>query len=233
MSEALDRTRAQIWLAQFPLPMVALPHEIVPLHIFEPRYRAMVSEHDVGGDLIGLIRFESEGQFSERPEPGAVGCAVEIRAVQMLDDGRSNIVVNGIIRYRLVEYVDANKPYLTAKAEYFEDDVVDGDDLAALAAEATAMFRRVAEAAYRLSDDRRKLPELPEADPEKLSFLIAAAFNLSNDEKYELLKMTSTAARLDRLRPVLSQAVEQMEETVKIHAAAKTNGHRKIKIGLN
>ena len=107
MSEAFDRVRGISELPLFPLPVVLLPGVPMPLHIFEPRYRRMLSDIRVGDRLFGLSYFDEEDRApGETPPLGHVGCAAEVTEMQSLPDGRSNIVVLGLIRYRLEAYVD-------------------------------------------------------------------------------------------------------------------------------
>ena len=132
----------------------------------------------------------------------------------------------GVARYRLLEYVDEGTPYLMAEIGVFAEKLGRRAGLAARADEAFS-FERVAKAAYKLGGGRGRLPEIPRAEPEQLSFLIAAAFNLENEVKYEMLEERSTAARFDRLSTILKQSVDQMEENAEIFRVAQTNGHGK------
>lgn len=232
MSEALEKVALVEQLPIFPLPLVLLPGEALPLHIFEPRYRQMLEDVGSSDQLFGVSHFETEAGVADHPEIGSVGCVAEVREVQKLEDGRSNILTFGLIRYRIVGFVDEGLPYLTARVEFFEDDERPDDDLTATADEIFSLFERVAKAAFDLSGNRGKLPELQRTDPERLSFLVAAAFNLENDAKYELLSMTRTRDRLERLRGILTNAAASMEESAAIHKAARSNGHSKKKIDL-
>jgi len=234
MSEAREKVRDARSLPIFPLPVILMPGEIIPLHIFEPRYRKMLEDIRVGNNLFGLSYFESAEMESAKPPAGHLGCVAEIREVQQMAEGRSNIVAIGVIRYLLEAYKETDEPYLVGEVTYFEDDEEeDAEKLAALAAEVSRLFTRVANAAHRISGERAPLPDLPDISPQELSFLISAAFNFENDIKYELLETRSTVERLDRLRTVLKQAVEKIEETAVIHQVSKTNGHSKKKIDLD
>jgi len=231
MSEAFDKVLGITTLPIFPLPLVLLPNELVPLHIFEPRYRQMLKDIELKRNLFGISLFEPKESFIDMPPVGSIGCTAEIRESQTLPDERSNIVSIGVIRYRLLEYTDSGTPYLTANVEYFEDDAYT-NDLDIVANDVFAIFERIAIAAFKLSGNRGQFPEIPKTDPEKFSFLVTAAFNLDNELKYELLSTTSTIERLERLRVILLQAVGQMEESAEIHIASQTNGHSKKKIDL-
>ncbi len=219
-------------LGIFPLPLVLMPNELLPLHIFEPRYRQLLTDAQSDRSVFGVNWFEQGEGFEIKPEVGAVGCAAEIREAQMLPDGRSNIITSGMLRYRIVEYVDIGAPYLTAEVEFFEDEPEGGPSLKEMTDEVFDLFERVAKAAFKLSGNRGQFPEIQRTDPETFSFLVSVAFNLDNELKYEMLEMTSTTERLSRLKAILVQAVDKMEASADIFKVAQTNGHVDKKLDL-
>lgn len=231
MSDALEKVNGIGQLPIFPLPLVLLPNEVLPLHIFEPRFRMMLSDVEENYRMFGISRFEPDDAPEDRPLVGTVGCAAELRDVQRMPDGRSNILTSGVVRYRIIDYLDLDKPYLTAEIEFFEDDK-DETLLNEKADIVFELFERVAKAAFDIGGNRGQVPEIQRADPEALSFLVTAAFNLDDAVKYEFLEMTSTLDRLDRLQNILVQAVEQMESSAEIIKVAKTNGHSSKKLDL-
>jgi Lon protease-like protein len=232
MSEALDKVAGVRHLPIFPLPLVMLPGEALPLHIFEERYREMLKDIESERKLFGITWFEPVESFIEKPAPGSVGCVAEVRESETLADGRSNIITFGLIRFRLADYVDAGEPYLVGEVEFFEDEKDSSKKLTSLAEEVFDLFERMAKAAYKMSGGRGKMPVIQKTDPESLSFLITAAFNFENDKKYQFLEMTSTFDRLTELKTVLDAAVGRIEESAEIQAISKLNGHSKKKIDL-
>ena len=232
MSEASDKVSGIKQLPLFPLPLVLLPSEILPLHIFEPRYRQMLRDIELRRNIFGVTFFEADPSDLDRPELGTVGCAAEVRERNTLPDGRSNIVTSGLIRYRLLDYADAGTPYFMGDVEFFEDEAEDTALVEPVADEVFDLFGRVAKAAFKLGGGRGTFPEIPKAEPEQLSFVVTAAFNLDNDVKYRLIEMTSTIERLTKLRGILLQAVDKMEENADTVKAAQTNGHSNKKIDL-
>ncbi len=230
--ESLQKVAGINHLPVFPLPLVMLPNELLPLHIFEDRYRKMLRDVEADRNLFGIMLYEPQEDFIDRPPLGSVGCIAEIRDSETFEDGRSNILTLGVIRFRLIDYVDTGEPYLVGAIEFFEDDAEGPDTLEPLADEVFGWFERLAKAAFKMGGRRGRLPEIARVEPEALSFLITAAFNFENEKKYDLLKMTSTIERLNDLLGILKQAVTRMEETADLQAVSHTNGHSKKKIDL-
>ena len=232
MSESLEKMSGIERLPLFPLPLVMLPNEILPLHIFEDRYQQMLGDVQATNKMFGVLLFEPQEDFIERPDIGTVGCVAEIRDSDIMEDGRANIVTLGVVRFRLIDYIDADEPYFVGDVEFFEDDEAGDAETSPLADEVFELFQRIAKAAFKMSGGRGRLPEIHRGDAEQLSFLVTAAFNFENELKYELLKMTSTAERLEKLRDILRKMVDQMEESANIHSSSKTNGHSKKKLDI-
>ena len=230
MSEASEKVAGIKHLPLFPLPLVLLPNELLPLHIFEPRYRQMLKDIGLEKNLFGVTYFNQVDTLAEKPVIDTVGCAAEVRELQSLPDGRSNILAVGVIRYRLIDYVDTGDPYLVGDVEFFEDAVEDEAILNPLADEVFRLFKRIARAAHKLSGERGRFPDIPQAEPQALSFLVTAAFNLEPEMKYKMVEMRSTIERLERLREILRQTVGKMEESADIHKISQTNGHTNKKI---
>jgi ATP-dependent Lon protease len=225
MNEAFERVRGVSELPLFPLPLVLFPGVPLPLHIFEERYRRMLADVRAGNNLFGLSYFDLNTATNTRPPIGHVGCAAEVIESRLLPDGRSNILTVGLIRYRAVEYVETGEPYLVGRVEFFEDEREDEELLAARAHQVAELFRRIARAVRALNDDRASLPDLPDAEPERLSFLVAAAMELDAEAKQSLLELRSGAERLERISNLLSQVVGNYEERAQKHKLAKGNGH--------
>jgi ATP-dependent Lon protease len=232
MSDSLDRVRGLRQLPLFPLPVVLFPGVPLPLHIFEPRYRRLLEDISLRDNLFGLSYFDAGASDSAVPPVGHVGCVAEVTEVQPMPDGRSNILTVGLIRYRVESYVEQGDPYLVGEITLFEDEEEDSDPLARSAQEVSALFQRIALAVRIINDERATLPELPEVDPEQLSFLVAAAMEIDTEVKVELLEMRSTSERLKRLHDFLARAVTGYEERARMHGIAKSNGHAGKKIDL-
>jgi hypothetical protein len=113
----------------FPLPNVVLfPNVFLPLHIFEARYRTMVSEALAGDRIIGMVLLQPgyEADYDGRPPVFQVGCAGVITHADPLADGRFNIVLRGLERFRMVSE-DDSKPYRMAHVDGMPEDVPEQD----------------------------------------------------------------------------------------------------------
>lgn len=228
----MDRVLGMRELPLFPLSVVLFPGTPMPLHIFEPRYRQMLHDISVRNNLFGISYFDASTSSREIPPVGHIGCVAEVTETQSLPDGRSNIFTVGLIRYRVESYVERGDPYLVGKVSYFEDEAEDEGLLARSAGEVSGLFMRIARAVRIINDERAALPELPDTEPERLSFLVAAAMEMDADVKQELLELRSTSERLKQLRDLLARAVSRYEESARIHKIAKGNGHAGKKLDI-
>lgn len=233
MSEAYDKVRGVSELPIFPLALVLFPGVPLPLHIFEPRYRQMLIDVRAGNSLFGVSYFDASTSEKEVPAAGHVGCVAEVTETQPMPDGRSNILTVGIIRYQIEEYLERDEPYLLARVSYFEDEEEDAGVLSEGARDVAETFTRIARAVRTINDERANLPDISDTEPQRLSFLVAAAMEVDTDVKQNLLELRSTSERLQRLREMLRRAVSSYEERARIHELAKGNGHSGRKIDLS
>ncbi len=232
MSEARDKVSGVSEIPIFPLSVVLFPGVPLPLHIFEPRYRQMLSDIRAENNLFGVSYFDSSTSELENPPEGHVGCVAEVTESQALPDGRSNILTIGIIRYRIEEYVERGDLYLRARVSFFEDEEEDNERLRESSREVAERFTRIARAVRIINDERANLPDISDTEPQRLSFLVAAAMEVDTDAKMELLELRSTSERLDRLREMLTNALSNYEERARVHELARGNGHSGKKIEL-
>lgn len=209
-------------LPLFPLPLVLFPGTAIPLHIFEPRYRQLLSDCMEGDKRFGIVRLR-ENMAELEIERGTVGTVAEILNVETLPDGRSNIVVRGVERFTLEAFTPSPHPYHVAHAETFEDEFEIGDEIDQLATTVRDTFQRVARAARTLSDDPEPLPELPD-EAAGLSFVIAAMIDIDLETRQALLSSRSPLERLRQLDALLSSALGGLVKRAQVHTLAKTNG---------
>ncbi len=232
MSEASDMVSGVSELPLFPLSIVLFPGVPLPLHIFEPRYRQMLQDIQARDGLFGLSYFDPSTSAREMPPIGSVGCVARVTDAQAFSDGRSNILTVGVIRYSIEEYVERGDPYLVARIGYFEDEEEPSDALQESSREVAETFTRIARAVRTINDERANLPDIADTDPERLSFLVAAAMEVESDTKQEMLELRSTSERLRRLNDILGRAVSGYEERARVHEIAKKNGHSGKRVEL-
>jgi ATP-dependent Lon protease len=196
----------------FPLGLVLLPTEQVPLHIFEPRYRELIAECLDQEEPFGLVFADDDGLR----RVGTLASVVEV--TDRFDDGRLNVVVEGGDRFRLVELTEG-RSFHTGTIEPLGD--LENDPPSAEEVErATAVFSRLVQ----LTGAE---VEPPDVESERPSFSIAARFELAPDLKLELLEETSERRRLGRLCEILESAAASVERQREIAELAQTNGHAK------
>jgi uncharacterized protein len=186
-----------IRLPLFPLSAVLVPGLVMPLHIFEPRYRLLVQAlldlPEGAPKHFGVVatRIGATGETVDDLHP--VGCTAELREVTPYDDGRFDVVTVGHVRFKLRGFDEsAGTPYLTGLVDFFDetDEPEDDPELDSLAELVALRF-----AAYR---DRLRVEQsgVP-TDPRVLSYLVAAAAVLELPERQALLECETTAERLE------------------------------------
>jgi Lon protease-like protein len=192
----------------FPLGLVLLPTEQVPLHIFEPRYRELIGESLELDAPFGIIYADDDGV---RPI-GTLATVAEV--VERFEDGRLNIVVEGGERFRLLELTEGRE-FATGRVEPVDDqdDPADPDDVERV----FTLFSRIVE----LTSAEI---EAPEPDTPDLSFAIASCFDFSADIKQELLSERSERVRLARLCELLGIAAETVARQQEVASRAQSNG---------
>lgn len=215
------RTRT---LPIFPLSLVLFPGTLQPLHIFEPRYRQMLSDCREGDGCFGLSYVRATPYTDPSPSPGAVGCRARIESVERLPDGRYDIMTLGEERFLLREFVETDRLYRVAVVEPFNDHPWD-DDVAERAAGVRAAF----ESYVRTVGELTRLPETPvelPEDPARLSFHVAAVLDIEPREKQGLLELRSVSDRLRRLTTTLGRLRQQVEKRPVMQRRTKGNGKR-------
>ena len=192
----------------FPLGLVLLPGERIPLHIFEPRYRELIGECLDDQREFGLILADEDGTR----EVGTRAAVIEV--VERFDDGRLNIVVEGRERFRLLEET-AGRAFMTAQVSPLTDE--GGLPTAAEIDRCLAAYRRVAAAA-------EAEPDEPDTDAEPLSYWLAARVDFGPEVKQELLELRSERERVVKLAGLLDRAREAIAWAKTAHERAATNG---------
>ena len=194
-------------LPLFPLPDVVLfPQEVLPLHIFEPRYRMILRTVTADDRRFGVVRWDpQEKRMAE------VGCCAEVVHCQSQDDDRSNIVTMGQQRFRVLDIV-RDSPFRIGMVSWIEDQPNgDHSDLETLKNHVTLALKDVVELTGKLIGKPASLPsDLPDL-PRELSFWIGAHLGGPvADHQQLLLELTDTGERLQREFDLLDQTRRQL-----------------------
>jgi len=192
----------------FPLGLVALPHELVPLHIFEERYRTMFAELlDTEGEF-GLVWLSADGL---KPH----GCACEIeRVLERLRDGQLNVLTRGTRPFRIVER-QKDRIYPRGIVEFLED-TPEAPDVAA-AGEARAAY---AELVRQATDSEPDAAEIAA----KSAYEMAATVDFGLNAKQGLLDLRSENARMRLATRLFRAAVKRLDFVERAQARARSNG---------
>jgi Lon protease-like protein len=192
----------------FPLGLVALPHELVPLHIFEERYKTMMGECLDRGSEFGIVWLSDDGL---KP----VGCACEITEVlERMDDGRLNLLTRGTRAFRIVERQD-DLPYPAGVVEFLADREEEPDEEVARAAREA--YAKLVEEATDRALDRDELRSLS-------AYAMAATVDFGPEAKQGLLDLRSENARLRLVLRLFRAAAKRLDFMERALARARSNG---------
>ena len=185
-----------------------LPTERIALHIFEPRYRELIGECIDLGREFGLV-LQLEDGVAETGTRAAVS-----KVLQVLDDGRLNIVVEGRERFRVLRITDG-RSFITAEVEAVADEP--DDPSPETIEQALVLFRRLIEATESAAEE-------PDPGSDQLSFDLAARVDFEIDVKQELLELLSPRERVERTIELLREALESVEAENELRRRASGNG---------
>jgi Lon protease-like protein len=181
-----------------------------PLHIFEPRYREMISDCLARNEFFGVVRLKEEGVAN-------VGCTAEITSVvKKYDDGRMDILTEGRRRFEILE-VDQERSYLRAEIIYLEDDP--GQATNEEIQRATNLQAEIMKLAGAGSEGTSTVA------PEQLSFHLAGSLPLDLHFKQSLLIMKSESERIQAVIAYLETILPNLRRSVQARKTAGGNGH--------
>ena len=199
-------------LPLFPLEVVLYPNEVLPLHIFEDRYKAMIAQSIENETPFGLV-LQTDGKLKE------VGCtAVVSKVTETFDDGSKNIIVTGQERFR-ISVVHHRHAWMSADVEPVTDLKTALD---------SAMVDRLIAQHIKLLElaGRTPSPSLYE-DRDRLSFFVAHNAGLTLQQKQEVLETRAESMRVEYLIAHLERFIPAVEEAEHVRQKVRTNGHFK------
>jgi uncharacterized protein len=207
---AVTDERSQATVPLFPLQTVLLPSTVLPLHLFEPRYRQLAADllsGTVPDRRFGIVAIRNSAvrEVETLDHVYAIGCTALLGESERLPDGRYDIVTTGERRFRLLSIDHTRAPYLVGEVEWLPDDPLPPatrEAAAALSASARLAHRKYCESAW----DRGawKSPE-PGADPAELAHLLAADCLLPLADRQRVLEETHPLRRLQLVHHLLAR----------------------------
>ena len=193
-------------LPLFPLPNVVLfPGVFLPLHIFEPRYRVMTEDALAGDRMIGmaLLKPGFEAEYEGRPPIYSVGCAGLITHAERLTDGRFNIVLQGVERFRVREE-DDSRPYRVGVVEQLGGDTISGPGTDALHSLRERIEHLLVPLVEHVGSELNVPPTMSDAD---VVHALAQYLDLAPIEKQALLECDTLLTRAAALADLLEMRV--------------------------
>ncbi len=194
-------------LPLFPLPEVVLfPQEVLPLHIFESRYRMMLQTALESDSMFGVVKWDPNTKSM-----ATVGCCAQIIKHQTSEDGRSNIITLGQQRFQVLEIVRST-PFCSAMVSWINDDNTDNlQKLDSLKDSVTEALNDVINLTNKLTNTNKNLPDKLPNNPMELSFWIGAHLGGSvAEEQQRLLEERNTYTRLQREYDMLDHTRKQL-----------------------
>ena len=191
----------------FPLPEVVLfPQEVLPLHIFESRYRIMLKSVLETDSMFGVIKFDSKTKSMAN-----IGCCAQIIKHQTAEDGRNNIITIGQQRFQILEIVRST-PYCSAMVSWIDDENVESyNSLDTLRDSVTEALNDVVKLTGKLTNSQKILPDKLPDNPMELSFWIGAHLGGPvAEEQQRLLEERNTYTRLQREFEMLDNTRKQL-----------------------
>ena len=177
-------------LPLFPLRLVMFPGQMLPLHVFEPRYRMMVNHCIAEREPFGIVLMRDDipdwrGFTGQVALPHEVGTAAFVRQVERLADGRLNIVTVGLDRF-VIRRLLFDMPYLRAEVEEFPLQEAEGEALEANSASLRRLLNNYVQRLSEVIDAEIDANVIPE-EPQELAFLTASTLQIPWDDKQSLL----------------------------------------------
>ena len=194
-------------LPLFPLPEVVLfPNEVLPLHIFESRYKTMLKSVLETDSLFGVVKWDPNTKSMAN-----VGCCAHIIKHQTANDGRSNIITMGQQRFQVLEVVRSSPFYTGLVSWIYDENIQNLQELDALRDSVVQALNDVVNLTSKLTNSQKILPDKLPKNPMELSFWIGAHLGGPvSDEQQRLLEERDTYIRLQREFEMLDHTRKQL-----------------------
>ena len=216
--EGEERMKSEITIPLFPLEVVLLPGTLLPLHIFEERYKEMIGEYLAELREFGIV-------YSKDEKINRVGCSAQIvELLKRYDNGEMDIITLGTDRF-FIKALDTTRAYYQPKIVPFDDDPVEeNEELNQLVQSGIELLKDLENITGGIWD---KAPFEEESDIRKVSFLISGYDGFTPTEKQNFLEMTSTRKRIEDAVEGLKKVIQRSRLNLKIQQTVKGNGDAK------
>ena len=183
-------------LPLFPLKTVLFPGQLLPLHIFEERYKTMIKQCMQSDGVFGVVLIREGNEVGETARPFDVGTIARIRRVDQAEDGKMNILCLGEARFKIAS-LDEQQPFLIAAVEIWPWYPLENDEVEPRSSTLTQLLTRYLHRLAEVTHNKVDLDDLPN-DPLLLAVLAAIALQVPNREKQQLLSEPALLEFIDR-----------------------------------
>ncbi|HZV12924.1 MAG TPA: LON peptidase substrate-binding domain-containing protein [Candidatus Kapabacteria bacterium] len=201
-------------LGLFPLNVVLFPTALIPLHIFEDRYKKLINECLTNRSEFG-ISFLDNGKISD------VGCGAKVtQLVKRHEDGKMDVIIEGTRRFRIDEFSDGIAPYLVGRVNWLldEDDVINQR----LLTQTIDLYNELVEKVYRNGE----VGTIDPVDyPDGASFKIAQKAGMDLRQRQQLLEINSEDKRLQTLKEYLEELLPKVREAERVQDIIRNDGY--------
>jgi Lon protease-like protein len=196
-------------LPLFPLNTVLFPGMVLPLHIFEPRYRLMIGRCFKENTPFGVVLIREGQEIGGPATPHEIGTSAYVTRLEPMDDGRLNVQSIGYQRFK-IHSLRHNKPYLVGMVEDYPVRGEKSAGVRALVAEMVPVLRRYLEVLNKATDASFSLEKIP-SDGAAMAFLVAIVLPLDNDEKQKLLALEDVTSMLELEQKLLRRELALLD----------------------
>jgi Lon protease-like protein len=193
----------------FPLNTVLFPGQLLPLHIFEERYKLMVKHCLEAGSAFGIVLIREGSEAGETAKPYEVGTLARIRKVDQLEEGKMDVLCLGEARFKIHE-LNTEQPYLSARIEIWPWRPLEPEEVEPRSSVLKGMLTRYIKLLAAVTRNTVNLEDLPE-DPLLLADLAAIALQVPNREKQQILAEPGLVDFIDTCATLLKRENEALQ----------------------
>jgi Lon protease-like protein len=204
-------------LGIFPLGLVLFPGSVLPLHIFEERYKTLITKCLNNQEQFGI-------NYIDTSTISIIGCSAKvIEVLNKTDDGKMDIVVYGMNRFEINDLSDENNQYPIGEVTFFEDDVTDEPIDKEIFDECIKLYNKIIDVVF--NGDAELVIQSHASESVHMSFLMAQKAGLTLPQKQELLEMRNENQRLRYLHKHLTMILPKIEQAETVQKIIANDGY--------